>query len=673
MGYGPRRRFRLTVTWKLTIALVVVLTAFNLYNYVIAIPAIQGRLEGQMRDGARGQVQTACGALECYYGLEASGLATRSQAQQQALTAISELNYGADGEGHFWVTDYRPVLLADASMPSRIGEDVGGLTDAAGRRMFADMARICQGGGEGFYSYQWGSGSASGATSRVAYVSSFQPWGWAVGTAVDVSSLSGMGAANKWTLGLTGGIVAVLVVLVYAGALRVVVVRPVVAVTEASKAVARGDLEYEARVRSNDEVGDLCRSQREVVGYMREMAVMARTIADGDLTVGLQPRSEKDELSEAMSLMAANQREIVASVKTTSARVATAGKQLSITSEQTAQAVGQITSTIQQIARGASEQARCLQETSSGVEDLSNAIDQVARGSQEQAGDVDAASSTIRQVSLAIANVSANARAGDEEWVKTADSAAAGARKVHGTVEGMNRIMKAMNAVSARVSDLGDSSEEIGKIVATIDDIAAQTNLLALNAAIEAARAGDQGRGFAVVADEVRMLAERSSVATREIAGLVAGIQARVGEAVGAMKEGGKEVEEGYRLAADAGAALDDITSRSQTVGRQVGQISRAVHELEELSAGMVEAIEHINQIVEQNAAVSTQMTADAGAVGRSVVSTAGVAQENSAAAEQVSASVEQVSSQVREVLAAAEMLAEAAGDLESSMAPFKI
>lgn len=227
-GYGPRRRFRLTVTWKLTIALVVVLTAFNLYNYVIAIPAIQGRLEGQMRDGARGQVQTACGALECYYGLEASGLATRSQAQQQALTAISELNYGADGEGHFWVTDYRPVLLADASMPSRIGEDVGGLTDAAGRRMFADMARICQGGGEGFYSYQWGSGSASGATSRVAYVSSFQPWGWAVGTAVDVSSLSGMGAANKWTLGLTGGIVAVLVVLVYAGALRVVVVRSVV-------------------------------------------------------------------------------------------------------------------------------------------------------------------------------------------------------------------------------------------------------------------------------------------------------------------------------------------------------------------------------------------------------------------------------------------------------------
>ena len=672
MEQEPRRRFRFTVTWKLSIILAVILTAFNIYNYVIAIPTIQSRLETEMRNSARSEVQTACGALEYYYGLETSGVATREQAQQQALTAVSGLTYGAEGEGYFWVTDYQPVLLADASMPARIGTDVGSLTDAGGKSMFADMSRICQSDGEGFYSYVWGNGSAAGATSRVAYVSTFEPWGWAVGTSVDVSSLSGMGASNKWTLGWIGGVVALLVVFIFIYAVRVVVVRPVFAVARASKALAQGDLEQDVPVESNDELGDLSQAHGEAVAYLRDMAAVAKNIAAGDLTVEARPRSEKDVLSISMAHMVANQRSLMVSMKTTAANVANAGQQLSAASEQTARAAQQIASTIQQIAKGASEQASCLQETSSGVENLSAAIEQVASGSREQASDVGEAGGTIKKVSTAIANVSANARAGNEEWEKTAESAAEGARKVHETVEGMSKIKKAMDAVSARVSDLGDTSEEIGKIVATIDDIAAQTNLLALNAAIEAARAGEQGRGFAVVADEVRKLAERSSVATKEIAALVGGIQARVGEAVGAMKEGGKDVELGYKLAADAGMALDDILSRSQTVGKQVGQISRAAQELEELSTGMVEAIDRISRIVEQNAAATMQMTNGAGTVTKSVENTAGVAQENSAAAEEVSASVQQMSAQVEEALAAAQSLTETAGELERTMATFK-
>jgi methyl-accepting chemotaxis protein len=306
------------------------------------------------------------------------------------------------------------------------------------------------------------------------------------------------------------------------------------------------------------------------------------------------------------------------------------------------------------------------------VEQLSSAISQIAAGAQEQAKGIEEASTMINRVSVAMTKVATNAKAGDDEWQITAASAAEGARQAHETVEGMNKIRKAMEVVSVRVSDLGARSQEIGKIVATIDDIAAQTNLLALNAAIEAARAGDQGRGFAVVADEVRKLAERSSGATKEIAALVGGIQMRLREAVSAMQEGGKDIEVGYKLAADAGVALDDILARSQNVGKQVEQISRASRELQGLSSGMVETIDRINRIVEQNAVATQQMTASSGKVATAIEVTASAAEDNSAASQEVSASVEEMSAQVEEVLAASQSLTETADDLEKTMALFK-
>ncbi|MDP6071916.1 MAG: methyl-accepting chemotaxis protein [SAR202 cluster bacterium] len=141
-------------------------------------------------------------------------------------------------------------------------------------------------------------------------------------------------------------------------------------------------------------------------------------------------------------------------------------------------------------------------------------------------------------------------------------------------MEGMAKISNAVDVAAAQISELGTQSEEIGKIVAVIDDIAAQTNLLALNAAIEAARAGEQGRGFAVVADEVRGLAERVTQATNEIAALIEAIQKGVNQSVNAVDEGTKQVSEGVAQAEHARDSLKDILSAVGDVADQIGQIS---------------------------------------------------------------------------------------------------
>jgi methyl-accepting chemotaxis protein len=669
-----RKYFRLNVTWKLGIFVFVALTLLNIYACVIALPIMQSRLLHERNARVHEEAQTAYSLLRYYYDLESAGTLTSGDSQNQALAAVSSLSYGADDAGYFWVTDYELTMLADRSTENLVGTDVSGVTDVNGQPIFLDMVNISRNGGEGFYHYTWRDDNDSGkAVAKVAYVQSFEPWGWTLATGISTNDIVSLSGFNKYTLGAISGATAVFILVLFIIAVRTLIVRPLKSIAETSQALAEGDSTKTFAVMSHDEVGAVAQSCGMLTARMKEIIEVSERMAAGDLTVEVKPASEKDALFRAFGQMVTNQRNLIAKVKATASSVAEASRQLSGASEQTARATQQIAGIIQQVARGAAEQSEAMQQTSKSVGHLSGAIDHMAEGSQQQAKGVDEATRIVKMVSTAIEGVSANAHAGAAEWEKTAVSAREGARKTHETVVGMDKIRRAMDLVSLRVTDLGHRSGEIGNIVATIDDIAAQTNLLALNAAIEAARAGEQGRGFAVVADEVRKLAERSSVATKEIAGLVNGIQVGVREAVTAMQQGGKEVEVGYSLAAEAGVSLDDILARSQVVGRQVVDISAAAQALKNLSQDMVEAIDRINGIVEQNAAVAEEMTVSSSVVSKAIETTVGVAEENSASSEEVSASVEEMSAQVEEALAAAQSLADTSEEMERAVAVFKV
>src|SRR5688572_21727180 len=142
------------------------------------------------------------------------------------------------------------------------------------------------------------------------------------------------------------------------------------------------------------------------------------------------------------------------------------------------------------------------------------------------------------------------------------------------------------------------SSRKIADIIAVIDGIAFQTNILALNAAVEAARAGEQGRGFAVVASEVRSLAGRSAEAAKQIKSLI-----------GASVE---RVEVGARQVNEAGASMEAIVTQVQRVRQMIGELSGATVGQSQGIGQVSDAVQQLDQVTLQNAALVEQSAAAA-------------------------------------------------------------
>ncbi len=364
---------------------------------------------------------------------------------------------------------------------------------------------------------------------------------------------------------------------------------------------------------------------------------------------------------------------LVGKVREMSIDMTGASGQLADASSQAGDATQGLADASQQVASGAQEQATNIQKSSQLVDELITSVGQVAEGSEKQTTEVNRAQGVVSQVANASKQVAENAQ-GATEGAQSANKAAEnGVEVVQQTIQGMNSINDAVQNVATEVANLGERSQEIGKIVSVIDDIAAQTNLLALNAAIEAARAGEQGRGFAVVADEVRQLAERVSQATSEIAGLIESVQESVSTSVQATETGTKQVEEGTTLASGAGEALDEIIKAVGSVTQQVEEISGLAEEVSASSNEMVDAIDGISSVATENSAVAAKMNDASSEVKGSMEAVSAVTEETSAAAEETSASTEEMSAQVEEVVASAQTLAEMAESLERSVEVFKI
>ena len=478
------------------------------------------------------------------------------------------------------------------------------------------------------------------------------------------------------TLSIAGFITAVLLGILISNSIAI----PLGVVAKMAKELSIGntlrdmsDAEKDQIRQRKDEVGVIGVAFDQLINYMQEMGVAATTIANNNLTVAITPKSQHDELGNAFALMISGLRSVIGQVAQSAQSVSIAASQLASASDQSGKATNQIATTIQQVASGTTQQSEEVSKTSGSVEQMGRAIEGVAKGAQEQAKAISKASQVTTRISSAIDQVANNAQAVTRDSAEAAKHSRNGAQTVKETISGMESIRNKVSLSASKVEEMGNRSGEIGVIVETIEDIASQTNLLALNAAIEAARAGEQGKGFAVVADEVRKLAERSSLATKEIATLIKGIQSTVSEAITAMKESATEVEAGVTKANSAGEALENILVTAESVFKQAEEAGNAAAKVSAAAAELVESVDAVSAVIEENTAATEEMAANSSELTQAVENIASVSEENSAAVEEVSASTEEVLAQVEQVSASAASLMEMAQGLQRVVAQFSL
>jgi methyl-accepting chemotaxis protein len=387
-----------------------------------------------------------------------------------------------------------------------------------------------------------------------------------------------------------------------------------------------GDLDQNIDIHRNDEIGALATTFNNMVAYLKEMAAVSMSVAEGDLTVEVTPRSKRDTLGNAFLRMSHGLQEIVRTTRDGASQVSAGSNQVAGAADESAKVSVQASSAIE--------------EVTSTMHEMSINVQNVVKNTQVQASSVAETSASIDQMVTSIQRVADTAKVLLDIANRSREEVVTGIHTMEKATDGLNRTNRAIQSSAEIINILGHRADDIGKIIEVIDDLAEQTNLLALNAAIEAARAGEHGLGFAVVADEVRKLAEKSTQSTKEIADLIQSIQREARQAVENMEHSTRIVEEGLSLGNDLGTALHKISDVvtevykfSQEIGaatseQSVGssQIAKATNRLTEITQeinsaveeqasgaqAVVRAMDKMRELVQQSASSSTELSAAA-------------------------------------------------------------
>ena len=326
------------------------------------------------------------------------------------------------------------------------------------------------------------------------------------------------------------------------------IVTPINQVHKALAGYSQGDLEVPVEYESRNELGEMCdslrTSQKVLSAAIQDICYLLNEMASGNF----------DVRSQDTSVYVGSLSKVLESVRTINFKLSDTLAQIALSAEQVAAGADQVSTGAQSLAQGATEQASAVEQLSATITEISNNSQQNSKNSE-----------------LAMEH-----------------SQAAG-RQVEESAQCMDSMVSAMKKIS-------DSSEEIKKIIATIENIAFQTNILALNAAVEAARAGTAGKGFAVVADEVRNLASKSDQAAKAT-------KDYIDRSIISVQEGNEIVEQVSNSLSKtvelAGRAINDMQNVASAVEQEAESVSQ-----------VTEGIDQISSVVQTNSATSEESAA---------------------------------------------------------------
>ncbi len=320
---------------------------------------------------------------------------------------------------------------------------------------------------------------------------------------------------------------------------------------------ARESIEYQEKTDILQELQEyLERNTRRIMEGMRR-------VAEGDLTVKIEPEKHGDiisEMIEVFNAMIQKQKEIIHNI------------------------------------------TDAISATASASTEISASADEMAAGAQEQSSQTTEVANAVERMTRTIIETTESNRQAAEEANKSKQIAEEGGKVFKELEKGMDNLAGIVIHATEIVDELGKSSEKIGEIIHVINEIADQTNLLALNAAIEAARAGEQGRGFAVVADEVRKLAERTQNATKEIEEMIKSIQSETIKAVDSMHAGTDQVKIGKEKVTEAGQSLKEIIESSNHVMEIIRETAAASEEQTIVAEEINRNVAGINTVAQETA-----------------------------------------------------------------------
>jgi methyl-accepting chemotaxis protein len=260
-------------------------------------------------------------------------------------------------------------------------------------------------------------------------------------------------------------------------------------------------------------------------------------------------------------------------------------------------------------------------QVNAAIESDEAAIQQLADRSLKQTEEITQALESVNQMSQSIQAVATSAHQAATVAHTTSNAAEASWGAMDAMVHSILGLRETMAETAHRMKRLGESSQEIAKVISLINQLALKTNLLAVNASIEAARAGEEGLGFAVVAEEVGELAVQSASATQEIEKIVDNIQKETRQVLEAMEHSTTRMVEGTRRVEDAKGNLGQVLQLSHQIDELVRSISETTVSQTQLSQGVSEVMQKITQISQQTSQSSHQ-------VARSLQETMQIAQE---------------------------------------------